>query len=101
MPLMAVPDAPTDALDAARAWLETVAERHATGGAADPAPPEVREVWVSIDPPPQDKALLPAATPAAPHPQRVRPRFIWEATLRDGRTVRVAREATDEQMGLA
>lgn len=97
---MAVPDAPTDALDAARAWLETVAERHATGGTAESAPPEVREVWVSIDPPPEEKALVPSTTPptALHPPHRVRPRFIWEATLRDGRTVKVAREVTDEQM---
>lgn len=39
---MAVPDAPADALEVARAWLENMAERHATGGAADLAPPRVR-----------------------------------------------------------
>jgi hypothetical protein len=80
-----------------------VAEHHATGeAAAEPAPPQVREVWVSIDPPPGDNVSIPSTTQsAALRPHRVRPRFIWEATLRDGRTVKVAREVTDEQMGLA
>ncbi|WP_157549285.1 hypothetical protein [Nonomuraea candida] len=45
---------------------------------------------------------VPLTTPSAALPLRlVRPRFIWEATSRDGRTVTVAREVTDEQIGLA
>ncbi|WP_043636957.1 hypothetical protein [Nonomuraea candida] len=100
---MAVPDTTSnDPVHAVRAWLENVAESHATGSAAEPAPPQVREVWVSIDPPPQDGVPIPSTTPpTALHPRGPRPRFIWEATLQDGRTVTVAREVTDEQMGLA
>jgi hypothetical protein len=57
---------------------------------------------VSVDPPPEDNALVPPTTPPTVlHPRRPPPRFIWEATLWDGRTVKVAREVTDKQMGLA
>ncbi|MEV0150010.1 hypothetical protein AB0H64_34105 [Nonomuraea sp. NPDC050733] len=94
---MAAPEPPADAVDAARAWLEDVAESHASGGAAEPAPAQVREIWVSLGPPPEENVIVPSTTSPTVL-GRARPRLIFGAILYDGRTVSVVREATDERM---
>ncbi|MFI7705254.1 hypothetical protein [Nonomuraea sp. NPDC049480] len=45
---MAAPEPPTDAIAAARTWLEELAESFAHGEAAEPAPAQVRGVRVGL-----------------------------------------------------
>ncbi|MEU4331466.1 hypothetical protein [Nonomuraea dietziae] len=89
---MAAPDIPADAADAARAWLEQVANNLAYGDLPSGlAPAQVCDAFIILDPPPDEDAAVLAG------PQRVR-RLVFEAILYDGRTVTVVREATDEQI---
>ncbi|PZG06584.1 hypothetical protein [Nonomuraea aridisoli] len=85
-----------EAAEAARAWLEQVADSLAYGTTCVAAPAQVRD-GISIDPPPEAE-VVPMRSRWQMSLQPVRPCLVFEAILHDGRIVTVVREATDEQM---